>query len=199
MKPQWDQLAEEFEGSSSVLIADVDCTTEAGKSVCSDIGVSGYPTIKYFTADTGKSGSDYSGGRSYDDLNSFVETELKQDCNPKTKENCDEQETAYIDKMIEKGTEKWTAEAARLQGLANGQASSDKAAWVLKRLSILELLSGTKKPKAKRMKFTTKVAIGVGCLIVVIVGLVYVCTRGGDDEQPHKKAKEAPVEEKKEE
>merc|ERR1712217_893741 len=177
--------------------ADVDCTTDAGKSVCQDNGVSGYPTIKYFNADTGKSGSDYSGGRSFDDLSSFVETELKQDCNPKTKENCDDQEKAYVDKMIEKGEEKWKAEATRLQGLAAGQASTDKAAWVQKRLSILELLLGIKKPKARRMKTSTKIAIGVGISILVVAVLVYWCMRDSGDEVIN--VKEAPKEEKKEE
>ena len=29
MKPDWDKLGSEYEGSSSVLIADVDCTVES--------------------------------------------------------------------------------------------------------------------------------------------------------------------------
>jgi len=52
MKPAYDQLAAEYEDSSSVLIADVDCTIE--KDLCSEQGVSGYPTIKWFHQDKGK-------------------------------------------------------------------------------------------------------------------------------------------------
>merc|ERR1712039_834246 len=113
---------------------------------------------------------------------------------PKTKENCDDQEKAYIDKMVEKGAEKWKAEAARLQGLASGQASSDKAAWVQKRLSILELLLGVKARKPKRMKTSTKIAIGVGVGIVAIIILVWYCTRSNDSS-----SQEAKGDEKKEE
>lgn len=196
MKPAWDQLAEDYDGSSSVLIADVDCTSEEGKSVCSDKGVSGYPTIKYYTAETGTGGSAYSGGRSFEDLNSFVEETLKQDCDPKTKDNCNDQEKAYIDKMVEKGLEKWKTEASRLEGLASGQASADKSAWVQARLSILQLLSGTKKRKPKRMSFYTKIAIGIGCLVVVLVVVLYLCARSPEEK---KKAKnEAPAAEKNE-
>ena len=58
MKPDWDSLAETYAGSSSVVIADVDCTTDGGKEACSRFEVRGYPTIKYFTAETGKTGAD---------------------------------------------------------------------------------------------------------------------------------------------
>lgn len=61
MKPAWDQLGSEYETSSSVVIADVDCTVET--DLCSDYDVKGYPTIKYFTSETDPKGTDYSGGR----------------------------------------------------------------------------------------------------------------------------------------
>lgn len=72
MKPAWDKLGEAYKLSSSVLVADVDCTSDEGKSVCDSIGVSGYPTIKYFTDETGKKGEDYQGGRDFDELDKFV-------------------------------------------------------------------------------------------------------------------------------
>ena len=50
MKPAWAQLGSEYADSSSVIVADVDCTVES--SLCSDYDVKGYPTIKYFTAET---------------------------------------------------------------------------------------------------------------------------------------------------
>jgi protein disulfide-isomerase A6 len=59
MKPIWDELSEEYKDSSSVVIADVDCTVET--DLCSDYDVSGYPTIKYFTAETDEKGDSYSG------------------------------------------------------------------------------------------------------------------------------------------
>ena len=61
MKPAWDQLGSEYETSSSVVVADVDCTVET--DLCSEYDVKGYPTIKYFTSETDPKGTDYSGGR----------------------------------------------------------------------------------------------------------------------------------------
>lgn len=62
MKPAWDQLGSEYADSTSVLIGDADCTA-SGKSLCEEYDIKGYPTIKYFSSETGPSGADYSGGR----------------------------------------------------------------------------------------------------------------------------------------
>lgn len=70
MKPAWEDLGTAFEGSSSVLIGDVDCTVET--ELASQYDVSGYPTIKYFTAETDAKGDSYSGGRDLDSLKKFV-------------------------------------------------------------------------------------------------------------------------------
>ena len=40
MKPAWDQLGDEYAASSSVVIADVDCTAE-GEDLCQEFGVQG--------------------------------------------------------------------------------------------------------------------------------------------------------------
>ena len=42
------------------MVGDVDCTVET--ELCSDYGVSGYPTIKYFTPETDEKGDSYNGG-----------------------------------------------------------------------------------------------------------------------------------------
>lgn len=152
-----------------MLIGDVDCTSEDGKSVCSDHSVSGYPTIKYFTESTGRGGSDYTGGRDFDTLNKFVEDELQKECNAKTKDSCNDKEVAYIDKMIEQGKDKWAAEATRLGGLQSQPASKDKRTWLLKRLSILEQLLGKKTPRARRMRLSTKIAIALGAVGGVVL------------------------------
>jgi thioredoxin-like negative regulator of GroEL len=70
MKPAWDQLGDEYASSSSVVIADVDCTVE--QDLCGKYDVKGYPTIKYFTAETDPKGADFQGGRDYDGLKKFV-------------------------------------------------------------------------------------------------------------------------------
>ena len=75
MKPAWDQLGDDYASSSSVVIADVDCTVE--QDLCSKYDVKGYPTIKYFTSETDEKGEDYGGGRSLDDLKKFVADTLE--------------------------------------------------------------------------------------------------------------------------
>ena len=68
MKPAWDQLMSEYEGSATVLVADVDCTS-SGKSLCQAQEVRGYPTIKYGPPGDLKK---YTGGRSADALKQFA-------------------------------------------------------------------------------------------------------------------------------
>ena len=141
MKPAWDKLAEAYADSSSVVIGDVDCTSDEGKEACSSAGVSGYPTIKYWTAETGKEGEKYSGPRSFDDLEKFTKGKLAKKCDPNTKEGCDAQEVEYIDKMVAKGADKIATEATRLEGMKGADMKADKKAWLMKRIAVLNGLS----------------------------------------------------------
>jgi protein disulfide-isomerase A6 len=93
MKPAWDQLGDEYSSSSSVIVADVDCTVE--QDLCSNYDVKGYPTIKYFTAETDAKGADYSGGRSFDDLKQFVSDELEVKCLLSDTAGCSEKEVEF--------------------------------------------------------------------------------------------------------
>jgi hypothetical protein len=78
MKPAWDQLMEEFKGSPTSLVADVDCT-EGGKDLCETHAVKGFPTIKYGDPSDLK---DYSGGRDFDSLKKFASENLGPQCGP---------------------------------------------------------------------------------------------------------------------
>eukprot|EP00927_Polykrikos_kofoidii_P083897 TRINITY_DN870_c0_g1_i5.p1 TRINITY_DN870_c0_g1~~TRINITY_DN870_c0_g1_i5.p1 ORF type:complete len:137 (-),score=24.73 TRINITY_DN870_c0_g1_i5:311-721(-) len=78
MKPAWDQLMEEFKGSPTSLVADVDCT-ESGKDLCETHGVKGFPTIKHGDPSDLK---DYSGGRDFDSLKKFASENLGPQCGP---------------------------------------------------------------------------------------------------------------------
>jgi len=73
MKAAWDQLADAHNDGGKVVIGDVDCTVH--RSVCSDHGVRGYPTIKHFISGN-KEGVAYRGGRDFSALNSHVESNL---------------------------------------------------------------------------------------------------------------------------
>mmetsp|Transcript_49071 Transcript_49071/g.86412 ORF Transcript_49071/g.86412 Transcript_49071/m.86412 type:complete len:169 (-) Transcript_49071:326-832(-) len=93
MKPAWDQLILKFEGHPTALIADVDCTAE-GESLCSTIGVQGYPTIKWGDP---SSLEDYEGGRDFEELLSFAEENLKPMCSPSNIDLCDEEKKKSIE------------------------------------------------------------------------------------------------------
>ncbi|EED89008.1 predicted protein [Thalassiosira pseudonana CCMP1335] len=94
LKPDWDKLMEEFAGSSTQLIADVDCTAD-GKPLCDDNGVKGYPTLKWGDPSDLQ---DYQGARTFDDLKKFAEENLKPMCSPKNIDLCDDEKKADIKK-----------------------------------------------------------------------------------------------------
>ena len=139
MKPAWDQLGGEYAGSASVLIADVDCTVET--DLCSDKGVSGYPTIKYYTADTGKEGEAYNGGRDFDSLKAHTEDKLAAKCFLDDQEGCTDKEKKYIAKMQAKSAEDVAKQTARLDGMKGGSMKPELKAWLSQRLAILKLIA----------------------------------------------------------
>lgn len=96
MKPAWDQLGEDFAGSDSILIGDVDCTVE--EELCGKYGVEGYPTIKYFTGSTAPTGDSYEGGREYDDLKAFADENLGPSCSMDNIDLCDDEQKAILEK-----------------------------------------------------------------------------------------------------
>jgi len=99
MKPAWDSLAKEYEGSDTIAIVDVDCTSDASKDLCSKYGVRGYPTIKYFTGSTDPLGDKYEGGRTLDDLKKFASENLGPSCSPDNLDLCNDEQKADIKKF----------------------------------------------------------------------------------------------------
>merc|ERR1711915_958812 len=79
----------------STLIADVDCTT-GGKSLCEQVGVRGYPTIKYGDPSDLQ---DYKGGRDFASLKKFAEG-LGPQCSPANMELCDDAKKAQIKEFM---------------------------------------------------------------------------------------------------
>lgn len=97
MKPDWDKLMAEYADNPSILIADIDCTTE-GKPLCNAHGVKGYPTIKYGDPNALE---DYKGGRSLADLRKFASENLGPSCGPANLDLCGDEEKAAIEKLME--------------------------------------------------------------------------------------------------
>jgi protein disulfide-isomerase A6 len=117
------------------VIGDVDCTVE--ESLCSEYEVRGYPTLKYFTAETGKEGAPYEGARALDDLKSFVEETLEIKCAVDDAAQCSEKEQAYIEKMKAKSPEEVDAALKRLDGMIGGSMKPELKQWIVQRARIL--------------------------------------------------------------
>jgi len=124
MKPDWDALATEFEGSSKVLIADVDCTA-AGEPLCEKYGIQGFPTIKSFSPPD-EDGEDYEGGRDLDALREFASS-LGPACSPTTKENCSPEQLADMETLLATPKEELVAEYVGLKdAIKKADAAHDK-------------------------------------------------------------------------
>jgi len=95
MKPAWDKLMKEYKDSKDVLIGDCDCTAD-GKGLCEEVGVQGYPTIKFGDPSALE---DYQGGRDFDSLKKHAETKLKPSCSPSNLHLCDDAKKAEIEKL----------------------------------------------------------------------------------------------------
>lgn len=96
MKPAWDELMEEYEGSATALVADVDCTA-AGEELCQTVGVQGYPTIKWGDP---SSLEDYEGGRDLEELKTFAAENLKPMCSPQNIDLCDDDKKKLINDLM---------------------------------------------------------------------------------------------------
>merc|ERR1719262_1125361 len=141
MKPDFDKVMAEYDSSSSVIIADVDCTNEdGGKAVCDNKGVQGFPTIKYYK-DGNKDGQDYSGGREFDDLKKFVKETLERPCDVEDPKECTDKEKAFIEKMKGKGADEIKKQFERLEGMAGKSMKSDLKQWWAQRLNVLKQLA----------------------------------------------------------
>jgi hypothetical protein len=96
MKPHWDKIMDEINvPGSSTLVADVDCTG-AGKPLCDQNGVQGFPTVKYGDPNALE---DYQGGREYADLIKFAK-ELKPACSPSNLDLCDDDAKKEIEVLM---------------------------------------------------------------------------------------------------
>mmetsp|Transcript_10115 Transcript_10115/g.14797 ORF Transcript_10115/g.14797 Transcript_10115/m.14797 type:complete len:169 (+) Transcript_10115:189-695(+) len=137
MKPDWDKLMEEYADSPTQLVADVDCTA-AGKSLCGEHNVKGYPTIKWGDpADL----QDYLGGRDLNSLRTFATENLKPVCSPFNIDLCDDDKKAEIKKFQAMSDEELAA------AIKKGEDEMDKAESEFK-----DFVSGLQKKYEEAMR-----------------------------------------------
>lgn len=122
MKPDWDTLMEEFKDSSTILVADVDCTA-GGKPLCDSNGVQGFPTLK--TGDPSNLEA-YEGGRDLATLKAFA-AGLKPKCSPSNLELCDATEKTEIEAVQALSEEELTTAIAVSDKLAADAEETFKA------------------------------------------------------------------------
>lgn len=95
LKPAWDKLMHEYREHADVVIGDCDCTG-ACKGLCEEMGVQGYPTLKFGDP---SALADYQGARDFDGLKRHAETELKPACSPARPDLCDEAQRTLIETL----------------------------------------------------------------------------------------------------
>jgi hypothetical protein len=97
MKKDWEMLMEEFKDSNDELVAEIDCTSEGGRSLCQAHGIDRYPTLKWGDP---LNLNDYTGSRNFNSLKIFADEHLKPMCSPSNIDLCDEEMKAKITKFI---------------------------------------------------------------------------------------------------
>jgi hypothetical protein len=80
----------------------------------------------------------YEGGRSFDDLTSFVLDELATKCTYSDMERCSEKAKDYMTKWADKTTDEKRKEMERLQAMAQKSMKADLKRWIVERSRILK-------------------------------------------------------------
>jgi len=143
-----------FGNNSDVAFADVNLQEAPIRGPPHNPGSGGWPTIRYFTKETGIDGGTYTkitdkpicqelGDRHnmIDYVEGYGSTSL---CNVETKANCNEKELAFTEKYSVAEAEKQTSELQRLEGMGSKPMSATSEEWILRRTRILKQLAGNK-------------------------------------------------------
>jgi len=109
MKPDWDALM-----ADNSAVFDVDCTAD-GKSLCEEVGVTGFPTIKWGDPSDKKALTTYEGGRDLASLKKFAEENLAPSCGPEHREECSDEQKALLDSFSQRTSADLTAEVKKFE------------------------------------------------------------------------------------
>lgn len=143
-----------FAGSDDVAFMDVnlseDPIREGPNGEPYNPGQGGWPTVRYFTKETGIAGGTYTKvtdkpmctelgdvDRMTDYVEEYGKTAL---CSVSTEKGCTEKEVAYIGKMKAKPEAELTAQIERLETMDGNTMTAELFKWVKKRKKILKQL-----------------------------------------------------------
>merc|ERR1719264_1430412 len=102
----------EYADSKDILVADVDCTAD-GKDLCEEIGVKGFPTIKFGDPNNLE---DYEGGRDLEKLQEFAKSNLGPRCGPANLDLCDEDKKKQVEELMAMSADDLAAKIAEKDG-----------------------------------------------------------------------------------
>jgi len=98
LKPAWDKLGNEFQGSDTILVGEVDCAHADSKDLCQRYKVPGFPALRYFTNSTSAQGDDYNGvGLDFDDLSAWAKEKLSPSCGAESIDLCNDEQKQTIE------------------------------------------------------------------------------------------------------
>jgi hypothetical protein len=137
MKPAWDGLAEVYRGHKSVVIGDVDCTSDRNKDLCGFYEATSYPTVKYFSAAVDKKGVPYEGGRELVELLTFANEHLGESCSWTAKHACTRPDKKTLNKYGKMAPEERAAMIAEAD--AGIEAATSHADTEVRHTHLLDL------------------------------------------------------------
>jgi hypothetical protein len=124
MAPDWETLASEWANHDIGLIAEVDCTQEAG--LCEDFEVTGYPTLYYGDPNAP---AQYEGGRDLESLSAFAKDNLgKTYCSIHNPISCSDAEKKIIANLETKTPEELANMVADVEEKAEAMEEAFEAA-----------------------------------------------------------------------
>ena len=89
LEPHWNRLARALKPEGHV-VAEVDCTDEKGKELCSYYQVRQLPTLRAFSPRAPLNGTVYGGKLKFDDLAAYARAELAPGCAAADDDRCAE-------------------------------------------------------------------------------------------------------------
>ena len=147
MRQAWDQLGGIYNYSHAVSVAEVDCsrfvhhppeedgTIRSRESLCQRYDIKSYPTVLYFTGETGTTGANYTGKHTFDAMHSFLESEREKLCLLDHEKGlkalepgpaCGPEEVKFLEQWRERPPEDALAELERLEAIVSNRAVRER-------------------------------------------------------------------------